>query len=46
MQTPSFGSKIKIKKIMSKMHFTNHLELFGAKKPIQKTLNIPERGPF
>ena len=46
MQTPHFGSKIKIKKIMSKMHFTNHLELFGAKRPIQKTLNNREKGPF
>ena len=29
-----------------KMHSTNHLKLFSAKKPPQKTLNIREMRPF
>ena len=46
MPNPNFRSKINISTKDDKIYSTNHLELFCAKKPLQKTLNIREMRPF
>ena len=46
MQNPHFASKIKSSKKHVKIHSTNHLELFCAKKTLQKTPNIREMRQF
>ena len=40
MPNPNFRSKINIATKGEKTYSTNHLELFCAKKPLQKTLTI------
>ena len=46
MQNPYLRSKIKIPKKHVKLHSTNHLQKFCAKKELQKTLTIREMRNF
>ena len=46
MQNPNLGSKIKIPKKHVKIHLIKYLQLFCAKKPLEKTPNIKEMRPF
>ena len=45
MQNPLFRTKIKIRKNMSKSFYKSFTVVL-CKKPLQKTLNIPERRAF